>query len=110
LCARSIAAGSFAFGVAAALGVAEALCAGLAEAAVALALGDAVALAAGSATTVLCAGVGDPALTVSCVDSRPAIARPTANTKTSANGSRVNAVRMRRMARRYGFFATVTTA
>ncbi len=109
LCTRSISLASFASEVAVALGVGatDGLADGLADTAAGLAVGVAVSLAGGTAATVG-VGVNDATLTESCVDRRPAIARPTASTTTSAKGKRVTAVAMRRMTRRYGFL-TVTT-
>jgi hypothetical protein len=95
-------------GLAVTLAVAVAV--GLGDAAATLALGDGATLVVGAATVAVWVGVGDPALTASCVERRPAIASPTASTATSANGDSAKAVRTRRMARRYGFFVTVTTA
>ena len=87
---------------------------GVGDDGVALALGDGAlgdgAELVGATSTAVCVGVGDPALTASCVERRPAIASEAASTATNTNGKSVKAVRTRRMARRYGFFETVTTA
>jgi len=117
LCTRSISAASFAFAEGETLGVAlgVGLGVGLGDTAM-LAVGDggvltdASGLAGAVATADVAVAVGDATRTESCVESRPAIARPTASTATSVNGRNVKARRARRMARRYGFFETVTTA
>ena len=68
--------------------------------ALALALGAEGALDVGATVVCVGAGVGEPAITESCVESRPAMASPTASTATSTNGNSVKAVRRRRTARR----------
>jgi hypothetical protein len=90
-------------------GLATAVADGLDDAVAGDAVSDDAALGVGKTATVCCAGVEDAALTGSGVERRPAMARPIASTTTSANGRSVRAVETRRMTRRYGFFATVTT-
>jgi hypothetical protein len=106
LCTRSISAASLVLGEADALAVGLAV--GLAGGAVTFGVGEGGALVVDCATAD-CVGAADPTVTESCVDRRPAIARPTARTTTSAKGRSVKAVEARRMTRRYGFLATVTT-
>jgi hypothetical protein len=89
-------------------GLADALAAGLEDSAGGLAVSEDAALGVGD-TTAACVGVDDATFTASGVERRPAIARPIASTTTSAKGRSVRAVETRRMTRRYGFFATVTT-
>ena len=107
LCTRSISAASFASDDGAGVGVG--LGVGLVVAAV-VAEGEGAGLAVGAPVDAVSVGAGDPKTTASCVASRPATASPTASAATSTNGKSVKAVRTRRMARRYGFLETVTTA
>jgi hypothetical protein len=69
--------------------------------------GGAVRLGVGEGATLVvdCAtadgvGVAVPTVTESCVERRPAIARPTARVTTSAYGRKVRALDTRRMKRR----------
>jgi hypothetical protein len=96
------------FGGGEAVGVTVGAAVGDADGGTAVALADGGALVAGTATAVASVGVGEPAITASCVERRPAAASPTASAATSTNGKSVNAVLMRRTSRRYGFL-TVTT-
>jgi hypothetical protein len=103
LCTRSISAGSFTRDDSGRLAV------GLAEAALLVGVDDADGVVVAT-TAAVGVGVGAVFVTASCVDRRPTIPSPRARTTTSANGRSVRAVEARRMTRRYGFLATVTTA